>query len=700
MAGRIQNEDVKSSAELTGAGGTVAQLINTTKLYTPKSVATLESVLRKNNTTTTAPTVSNDGTQGYEVGSQWWDTTADKEYVALDISTGAAVWKETTATGGGSGSGEWNGKVAYDLDGTMESLVDVSTFTVSGGTRALTTTAGEFGRGLQGLKWTPGAASQTLTKSTFTVPTGYQKYGRVSFNGVIKCADNVTVKLYDVTNSVEIISQTITAPTSFTKFEFSGNHASTTASMYWQIVSTGTNIIYIDDIYVGPDLNLAVGSLANMTDWIAYTPTLTNVTVGNGTSTARYRRVGDSIEIAYHLQWGSTTSFSGTIGISPPSGLVIDSTKSLIGENSVVGVAYCEDGSGAPTREIAFVHALSTTNFRFINGGSNLSGSIPFTWANGDRFSFFARVPIVGYSAYSDNVVTASDNVNPVRVTLSSGAVIANGGSNVTFTTKEFDVDGLYNTSTGDFTAPRAGVVAVGAGMVLQAATWGVGSFFAIQVKNNGTIYSTLSHYEVNPATSSVHNAMGAGMVLVKVAKGDILKIFINQNQGTTLTSQTATDQNFATFIYADKMPIISIPNLSVVKAGAITAGNSFGTSEFKVALTTSSTNISDTGGVFSDANDRFTVPVGGSGTYLMNGTMYSYNFSTSSNVDYYLKKNGSTQLGAILGQYSGANKYDSWSHVVDLNAGDYVELYGVNSVGTGDVLGSSPVQFVKISSL
>lgn len=32
-AGKIQNEDVKSLTELTGAGGTVAQLINTTKIY-------------------------------------------------------------------------------------------------------------------------------------------------------------------------------------------------------------------------------------------------------------------------------------------------------------------------------------------------------------------------------------------------------------------------------------------------------------------------------------------------------------------------------------------------------------------------------------------------------------------------------------------------------------------------------------------
>ncbi len=45
---------------------------------------------------TTAPGVSNDNTEGYAIGSRWIDITNDKEYVALDVSTGAAVWIETT----------------------------------------------------------------------------------------------------------------------------------------------------------------------------------------------------------------------------------------------------------------------------------------------------------------------------------------------------------------------------------------------------------------------------------------------------------------------------------------------------------------------------------------------------------------------------------------------------------------------------
>ena len=49
---------------------------------------------------TEAPTADNDVTEGYTVGSRWFDITNDKEYVCLDNSDGVAVWIETTQAGG------------------------------------------------------------------------------------------------------------------------------------------------------------------------------------------------------------------------------------------------------------------------------------------------------------------------------------------------------------------------------------------------------------------------------------------------------------------------------------------------------------------------------------------------------------------------------------------------------------------------
>lgn len=46
---------------------------------------------------TVAPAVTDDGDAGYVIGSRWYNLTADDEYVLLDTTVGAAVWKKTTS---------------------------------------------------------------------------------------------------------------------------------------------------------------------------------------------------------------------------------------------------------------------------------------------------------------------------------------------------------------------------------------------------------------------------------------------------------------------------------------------------------------------------------------------------------------------------------------------------------------------------
>lgn len=48
---------------------------------------------------TVAPTVNDDVTGGYTVGSLWYDTAADRAYICLDPADGAAVWIEITQGG-------------------------------------------------------------------------------------------------------------------------------------------------------------------------------------------------------------------------------------------------------------------------------------------------------------------------------------------------------------------------------------------------------------------------------------------------------------------------------------------------------------------------------------------------------------------------------------------------------------------------
>ncbi len=57
--------------------------------------------LKTNLGASVAPTATDDSGDGYAVGSQWIDTTADKMYVCVDATASAAVWQDLSAGGGG-----------------------------------------------------------------------------------------------------------------------------------------------------------------------------------------------------------------------------------------------------------------------------------------------------------------------------------------------------------------------------------------------------------------------------------------------------------------------------------------------------------------------------------------------------------------------------------------------------------------------
>lgn len=60
-----------------------------------------------------APTVNDDSTQGYDVGSMWVDSFNENFYVAIDVQPGAANWKCTTCSSGSVTPGTIVGQVPY-----------------------------------------------------------------------------------------------------------------------------------------------------------------------------------------------------------------------------------------------------------------------------------------------------------------------------------------------------------------------------------------------------------------------------------------------------------------------------------------------------------------------------------------------------------------------------------------------------------
>lgn len=91
--------------------------------------------------------------------------------------------------------------------------------------------------------------------------------------------------------------------------------------------------------------------------WISYTPTLNNMTLGNGTLVAKYRQIGKNIDLRISIVWGSTTSLSGSFSFSLPVTAVAYAGSAGL---TALGTGYIYDQSASRPYYLA-IGMLSTT---------------------------------------------------------------------------------------------------------------------------------------------------------------------------------------------------------------------------------------------------------------------------------------------------------------------------------------------------
>jgi hypothetical protein len=123
--------------------------------------------------------------------------------------------------------------------------------------------------------------------------------------------------------------------------------------------------------------------------WQSYTPTTTNITLGNGTLTSKYAVIGKTLFYEGQLVRGSTTSFSGQISFTTPA--TMNSTNKT--NESGIGIATAID-FGAAIYACTAVYSSSTVfvpiaqgvggTWNTISSANRVSATVPFTWGTGD----------------------------------------------------------------------------------------------------------------------------------------------------------------------------------------------------------------------------------------------------------------------------------------------------------------------------
>jgi hypothetical protein len=117
--------------------------------------------------------------------------------------------------------------------------------------------------------------------------------------------------------------------------------------------------------------------------WQAYTPTLNQITLGNGTLSARYTQTGKTVSFWIKLTQGSTTTWNSSYaGVTLPFASPYQFVANLYSEQSTngSGVAVIQAGGD----QYIYLRVFST-------GGTyasttSFSSGVPVTWTTGNYF--------------------------------------------------------------------------------------------------------------------------------------------------------------------------------------------------------------------------------------------------------------------------------------------------------------------------
>ena len=127
--------------------------------------------------------------------------------------------------------------------------------------------------------------------------------------------------------------------------------------------------------------------------WTSYTPTWTNLTVGNATQDSAFIAAGKLHIVRIFLKFGSTSSISGIPEITLPNGVSFSSGYAV---TTIVGTGGLRDASGGTDYTAILMRSGSTAaRLRFLAeqvnatyaAASAISASIPMTWAVDDEIS-------------------------------------------------------------------------------------------------------------------------------------------------------------------------------------------------------------------------------------------------------------------------------------------------------------------------
>lgn len=281
-----------------------------------------------------------------------------------------------------------------------------------------------------------------------------------------------------------------------------------------------------------------------ITDWQSYTPTWSGSggtpSLGNGTLSGRWRRVGDSAEFQIYLLWGSTTSGNSSNQwiFSRPTGLNLDLSK-LANNNTLShgGVFITDSG----TQFYAGVPEVIPAGIRFmVTAGATIGTTVPFTWATNDNLIGSGAFPVLGWS--SSVQMSDSADTRVVAAALSKSSIqtgINPNGSSVKLTIDsavDGDTHGGLNVANSRYIVQVPGWYRLG-GFSYFTPTNVLNNLYYSEIWINGSS-SIIGHTVYQPAGT----AFGASVNGLRYLKaGDYIELYLYGLGNNSVSTISAT---------------------------------------------------------------------------------------------------------------------------------------------------------------
>jgi hypothetical protein len=122
--------------------------------------------------------------------------------------------------------------------------------------------------------------------------------------------------------------------------------------------------------------------------WTAFTPTFSVFTLGNGTVSAAFTRIGRTVTVRMRVQLGSTSS----MGSFPSFTLPVTASSSYSYPSGSVGLLQIEDSGSRDFMGAMRLTSTTAADFLYYTVAASAVGSdffrsnTPMTWATNDKF--------------------------------------------------------------------------------------------------------------------------------------------------------------------------------------------------------------------------------------------------------------------------------------------------------------------------